>query len=62
LPKPGGRGSVLDGPFWRSQVTLAGMVFGIPSGQLNKTLQAIEAEGEGRDVSPLDYLTGPPRE
>ena len=52
----------LDGAFWRSQVTLAGFAFGIPSSQLNKSLQAIEAAGEGDEVSPLEYLTGPAKE
>jgi len=45
----------------RSLVTVAGDVTGIPASQINATLRAVEASDDGRDVSPIDYLRGPPR-
>lgn len=52
----------LDAGFRKSQVTLAGMLFGIPSAQINKTLDAIEASGEGKEVSPFEYVSGPDKD
>ncbi|MCR6661656.1 MAG: hypothetical protein NVV60_00550 [Luteimonas sp.] len=52
----------MDAANRRAQINLAGMLFGIPSSQLNRTLDAIEASGDGKDVSPIEYLSGPKKE
>lgn len=45
----------------RSYVNLTGFLLGVPSSQVNKTLDAIEASNEGKEVSPYEYLAGPKR-
>ena len=51
----------LDKALVKASVRVAGDATGIPSGQINKTIDAIAAEQDGKDVSILDYLRGPPK-
>lgn len=46
----------------KAAVKAAGVTFGLPSSQVNKTIDAIAAAADGRDVSPYEYLTGPKQE
>ncbi|PJK03983.1 hypothetical protein CO612_07690 [Lysobacteraceae bacterium NML71-0210] len=46
----------------KSVVKMAGFWTGIPSSQINKTIDAIAAEADGKDVSPFDYIRGVPKE
>lgn len=43
----------------RAAVTTAGVTMGLPSAQINKTIDAVTASANGEDVSPYEYLTGP---
>ena len=52
----------LDRAAVKSVVTAAGVTLGLPSSQINKTIEAIAARADGKDVSPLEYLTGPKKE
>lgn len=52
----------LDKAVVKAAVSAAGVTLGIPSLQINKTIDAIEAQANGRDVSPYEYLTGPKKE
>lgn len=52
----------LDSGFIKAHVSVAGFAFGIPSPQINKTIDAIAAAQGGKDVSPLEYLTGSVKE
>lgn len=49
----------LDKALVKAGVKATGYASGIPSSQINKTIDAIQAEQDGEDVSPLDYLRGP---
>lgn len=49
----------LDTAFFKAHISLAGFALGVPSSQINKTLDAIAAADDGKDVSPIEYLTGP---
>lgn len=46
----------------KAAVKAAGVTFGLPSSQVNKTIDAIAAAADGRDVSPYEYITGPQKE
>lgn len=60
---PGKDGEVdMDKGVVKAAVTAGGVTLGIPSTQINKTIDAIEARSDGRDVSPYEYLTGPKKE
>lgn len=60
---PGEDGEVdMDKGVVKAAVTAGGVTLGIPSTQINKTIDAIEARADGRDVSPYEYLTGPKKE
>lgn len=60
---PGEDGQVdLDKGVVKAAVSVAGVTLGLPSLQINKTIDAIEARADGRDVSPYEYLTGPKKE
>lgn len=50
-----------DAAMRRAYIKLLGAGFGIPSGQINKTMDAMDAEREGETVQPWRYLTGPKR-
>ena len=43
----------------KAAVVLAGYGAGVPSSQINKTVDAIAKEQGGADVSPLEYVMGP---
>lgn len=45
----------------KASVKLAGATTGIPSGQINKTIDAINAASGGKTIAPYEYLTGPPK-
>lgn len=60
---PGEDGEVnLDKGVAKAAVSAAGVTLGLPSTQVNKTIDAIAARADGRDVSPYEYLTGPKKE
>lgn len=60
---PGEDGEVnLDKGVAKAAVSAAGVTLGLPSTQINKTIDAIAARADGRDVSPYEYLTGPKKE
>lgn len=60
---PGEDGAVdVDKGVAKAAVTAAGVTLGLPSTQINKTIDAIAARADGRDVSPYEYLTGPKKE
>lgn len=60
---PGEDGAVnLDKGVAKAAATAAGVTLGLPSTQINKTIDAIAARADGRDVSPYEYLTGPKKE
>lgn len=60
---PGEDGQVsLDKGVTKAAVSAAGVTLGLPSTQVNKTIDAIAARSDGRDVSPYEYLTGPKKE
>lgn len=60
---PGEDGQVdLDKGVVKAAVTTTGVTLGLPSTQINKTIDAIEARRDGRDVSPYEYLVGPKKE
>lgn len=60
---PGEDGEVnMDKGVVKAAVTASGVTLGLPSTQINKTIDAIEARADGRDVSPYEYLTGPKKE
>lgn len=46
----------------KAAVNVTGILFGIPSSQINKAVDALAARADGRDVSPYEYLTGPSKE
>ena len=52
----------MDKAVVKAAVKTAGVTFGVPSSQANKTIDAIAADADGRDVSPYEYLTGPKKE
>lgn len=52
----------LDRGVIKAAVKVAGVSLGLPSTQINKTIDAIAAREDGRDVSPYEYLTGPKKE
>jgi hypothetical protein len=61
--QPNSDGEVeMDKAVVKSAVKAAGVTFGVPSSQANKTIDAIAAGADGRDVSPYEYLTGPKKE
>ncbi|MFT4197502.1 MAG: hypothetical protein QM601_06260 [Pseudoxanthomonas sp.] len=43
----------------KASVKLAGFLTGLPSAQVNKTIDAVAASQDGREVSPYEYLEGP---
>lgn len=51
-----------DAALRRSYVNLAGFLMGVPSSQANKTLDALEAANDGKEVSPYEILIGPKKE
>lgn len=51
-----------DAALAKNTVTALGFATGIPSSQINKTIDAIAAEADGKDVSPFDYIRGVPKE
>lgn len=48
----------LDKGVRRAAVNVMGVTLGFPSNQVNKTLDAIEADADGKDVSPYEYIAG----
>lgn len=52
----------MDKGLVRAAIGTAGVTLGIPSLQIQKTVDAIAARADGHDVSPYEYLTGPTKE
>jgi hypothetical protein len=52
----------LDKAAVKSAVNLGGAFFGLPSAQINKTIDAIARRRDGYDVAPYEYLTGPAKD
>jgi hypothetical protein len=52
----------LDKAAVKSGVTLAGFATGLPSSQINKTIDAIAAKQDGQDLNAYDYIAGPPKD
>jgi hypothetical protein len=52
----------LDKALLKSYVASAGVAAGVPSGQINKTIDAIAAKQDGKDVALSEYLTGPAKD
>ena len=48
----------LDKGVRRAAVNVLGVTLGFPSNQVNKILDAIEADADGKDVSPYEYIAG----
>lgn len=42
-------------------IKVAGLSTGLPSTQINKTIEAVSAAQDGREVTPWEYLNGPQR-
>jgi hypothetical protein len=51
-----------DRALLKSSVVVAGAFTGLPSAQINKTIDAINARADGYDVSPYEYFTGPKKD
>jgi hypothetical protein len=51
-----------DRALLKSSVVTLGTLTGFPSGQVNKTIDAINAHRDGYPVSPYEYLTGPKKD
>jgi GGDEF domain-containing protein len=49
----------IDRGLVRAAVNVSGVTMGLPSAQINKTIDAVTASADGEDVSPYEYLTGP---
>jgi len=58
--KQAGQGDA-DEAFWKSLNSLGGLIFHYPAGQINSTLQGINAMLEGRTSNPGALVVGPPR-
>jgi biotin operon repressor len=41
---------------------LGGAFLGIPSAQINKTIDALARRQDGYDVAPYEYITGPAKD
>ncbi|MER1940653.1 hypothetical protein ABS755_08085 [Castellaniella sp. FW104-16D08] len=50
-----------DEAFWKALNSLGGIVFHYPAGQINNTLQGINAMLDGRTSNPGALVVGPPR-
>lgn len=48
-----------DKALLKSVVNVAGLTTGVPSGQINKTIDALAAAEDGEDVALYQYVTGP---
>lgn len=52
----------LDKGVVKAMSGVLGVTLGLPTTQINKTIDAIQARRDGRDVSFYEYLTGPKKE
>jgi hypothetical protein len=52
----------LDKAAVKSAVNLGGAFLGIPSAQINKTIDALARRQDGYDVAPYEYITGPAKD
>lgn len=46
----------------KATIKLGGLATGLPSRQVNKTIEAVAKGQNGEDVTPWEYLNGPKRE
>ena len=49
----------LDKAAAKAAVKLGGFAVGLPSSQINKTVDAVASTQDGREVMPWQYVTGP---
>lgn len=52
----------LDDSLRKSALNVAGVLFHFPAGQINRTIDGIEALAKGETKNPLAVLVGPPRD